>query len=716
MMRSMLLLGLVAAASASSGTSSDASKMSFDMEDAKNRPVSKVITLLKDMQKELEAEAKADQEVYDTFACWCETNEKEKTKAIADAEAKIKELNLLIEELTAASARLTNEIAMLEDEVGKNQNGLGQATSMRMKDQGEFNGEESDLLQSIRALKSAIIVLSKHHEASASLLQVGANQGQMMQIATTLDHEIQKHKWLLVDVLTHKQLKQVASFLENQQAPSAGSYAPQSGQILGILKQMLETFESNLSQTQKDELQQSGDYENLKKTKEFEIGAGLDQVETKTQELATTDEKNANAKADLEDTEAQLEADKKFLENLRAQCSAMDAEWEARSKTRAEEMEAVAKALEILSGDDAHDLFTKTFNFIQREAKSKQKMRRAKASKLLESVARKTHNPKLITLALRVRLDAFVKVKKAIDDMLAELMKQQADEVKLKDYCVEALNENTRQTQDKERTKASLEATIEDLTMTIEELTESIATLKAEIKEMEFQKQRAGETREKENVEFQETVADQRATQKLLTQALEVLKGFYDKKAKAAALAQKGKQTPPPGFKAYEKNKSSGGVMGMIQTIIDDAKKEEQETITSEADAQKAYETFVKDTNASVEEKTKAIIAKSEELGKAKEEKVKSEETLAKTMTDLEGLSQEAAALHGECDFVLKNFEIRQSSRMAEMEALKQVKAILSGAKFSNFLQSDAFADDSSSVIDDSSSEEAGDPLDAYLN
>merc|ERR1719456_68194 len=135
-----------------------------------------------------------------------------------------------------------------------------------------------------------------------------------------------------------------------------------------------------------------------------------------------------------------------------------------------------------LSGDDAHDLFTKTFNFIQREAKSKQKMRRAKASKLLESVARKTHNPKLMTLALRVRLDAFVKVKKAIDDMLAELMKQQADEVKLKDYCVEALNENLRQTQDKERTKASLEATIEDLTMTIEDLTESISTLKSEIK------------------------------------------------------------------------------------------------------------------------------------------------------------------------------------------------------------------------------------------
>merc|ERR1719160_1770731 len=128
--------------------------------------------------------------------------------------------------------------------------------------------------------------------------------------------------------------------------------------------------------------------------------------------------------------------------------------------------------------------------------------------------------------------------------------------------------------------------------MTIDDLASQIDTLKAEIKELQFQFQRAGEDREKENVEFQETVANSRATQKLLKQALEVLKGFY---AKKAALNQ---QTPPGGFKPYKKNKNSGGVMGMIQQIIDETKMEEQETITAEADAQKAYESFVKDTNA----------------------------------------------------------------------------------------------------------------------
>jgi len=661
---------------------------------------------LKDMQKTLGEEAKADEEVYDAMACWCETNEKEKTKAIADATQRIQDLNIAIEELTAKSAQLNTEIKMLEKETEKNQGALGQANEMRMKDQGEFNGEEKDLLQSISSLNAAIIVLSKHHAAGSALLQM--KETQMMQISASL--ALVMHKNALEGVILPSDKKKVMAFI--QQAPSAGSYAPASGQILGILKQMKETFETNLAQTQKEEEQGSGDYENLKATKEAELTASADQLELKTQELATTDEKLANSKQELEDTEATKEADEKFLASLKEQCAAMDAEWEARQKTRAEELEAVSKAMEVLSGDEAHDLFTKTFNFVQKKEGSRHSKRREMASKLLAAVAKKTNNPRLVTLALQIRLDAFTKVKAAIDEMITDLMKQQADEVKLKDYCVESLNVNQRNTEDKERTRKGLEATIDDLTMTIDELKTSIAALKAEIKEMQFQMKRAGEDREKENVEFQTTVADQRATQKLLNQALEVLKGFYDKKAK---LLQQ--PAPPPGFKSYQKNESAGGVMGMIQQIINDAKSVENEAITAEADAQKAYETFVKDTNASIEDKTKDMINKSEELAKAEEELIKSKETLDKTMLDLEGLAQESADLHGECDYTLKNFEIRQSSRMQEIEALKQVKAILSGAKFSGFLQSkSAWKADESGAMDSDSTQADVDPLEGFLS
>merc|ERR1719301_58255 len=192
---------------------------------------------------------------------------------------------------------------------------------------------------------------------------------------------------------------------------------------------------------------------------------------------------------------------------------------------------------------------------------------------------------------------------------------------------------------------------------------------------------RAGEDREKENKEFQMTVADQRATQKLLAQALGVLKGFYDKKAKAAFVQQEpAGPAPPPGFKAYKKSASSGGVMGMIQQIIDDAK-------AMEAEAQKAYEDFVKDTNASIEAASKSIVEKSEEKAKAEGELMEAEQALDDVVLELEQLANYKEQLHSSCDFVLKNFEIRQTTRDEEIEALKQAKAILSGANFESFLQ-----------------------------
>merc|ERR1711870_116062 len=222
-----------------------------------------------------------------------------------------------------------------------------------------------------------------------------------------------------------------------------------------------------------------------------------------------------------------------------------------RQKTRQVEMEAVSKALAILSGDDAHDLFTKTFNpaLLQEESRV-QSARRNQAATLLKAVADKHNNPRLATLAYKVRLDAFTRVKKAIDDMIAQLLKEKEDEIKHKDFCVDEFNTNQLQTEKKEREKQDLIAKIEDLELTIKTLAEELETLKAEIAEMQVQLKRAGENREKENKEFQMTVADQRETQKLLQAALNVLAEFYGKKA--ALLQRQDPVGPPPpaGFEA----------------------------------------------------------------------------------------------------------------------------------------------------------------------
>jgi len=288
------------------------------------------------------------------------------------------------------------------------------------------------------------------------------------------------------------------------------------------------------------------------------------------------------------------------------------------------------------------------------------------------------------TLAYRVKLDAFVRVKKAIDDMMNELKKEKEDEIKQKDFCVDEFNANQLQTEDKTRHKQDVLALIEDLTLTIKSLTDAVDKLKAEIAEMQVQMKRAGEDREKQNKEFQTTVADQRATQKLLKAALSVLEDFYGKQTPGAFVQRQEPAGPPPpaGFKEYKKNAASGGVMGMISQIAEDAKAMEQEAIRSEEDAQKAYEDFVKETNASIEAKSKDIVNKSNEKAKKETELVSANKDKESTLIELDQLSNYKLELHDNCDFVMKNFDLRQSARDEEIEALKKATAILSGAKF----------------------------------
>merc|ERR1719401_1692108 len=166
------------------------------MAEDKNRPVTKVINLLKDMQAQLEKEQTEDQEVYEKVACWCEMNDKEKSVTIEEAEARITDLTSTIEEKTASSARLNTEIKNLEAEIAKNTEALDKATALRQKELAEFTAEEKDMLQSIGALKSAVTVLSKHH---SSFAQVPTED--LLGIAATVRHQLRIHQALLKGVV-----------------------------------------------------------------------------------------------------------------------------------------------------------------------------------------------------------------------------------------------------------------------------------------------------------------------------------------------------------------------------------------------------------------------------------------------------------------------------------------------------------------------------------
>merc|ERR1719482_1600138 len=163
---------------------------------------------------------------------------------------------------------------------------------------------------------------------------------------------------------------------------------------------------------------------------------------------------------------------------------------------------------------------------------------------MLHAAASRAQDPRLAALEVSARVGNFGKVKESIQSMIDNLLKEKEDEIKHRDFCIDEFNKNERSIENKEREKSEKLAKIDDLQSTVDTCTREIETMKASIAEMHVQMKRAGENREIENKDFQLTIADQRASQKLLGAALGVLKDFY---AKAALVqAKKGAQPAPP--------------------------------------------------------------------------------------------------------------------------------------------------------------------------
>jgi len=648
----------------------------------------KVVKLLQDMLVELNAEMEDDKAVYELLKCWCKTNDEEKEKEIAIWTARITEIYALVDEYEGKMGgfKLKFESSLLEYQSDWEM--LQKAIKLRMKEMSEFHMRETELIVAIKAAKGAIISLSKHHpdflqvQKAAKLLQQ-ANVAQLIDSTGALSKGN-------AEVL-REFVGQAAVASSFAQVPGFKSYAPQSGQIFGILKQMKEEFEKDLAALQEGEKKAAEDFAKLKLAKETELGAEKKlQIELEAH-LSEFKGKHANILLELENLLKLLADGKTFLAKLRKMCAEADAEYEARMKGRLAEIAACEDAIKILNSDEAFANFDKT-TFIQIAAEGQEAMKaRMKVVSVLREVASHSTNPRIALLMTSAQLDAFEKVKAEIDKMVAELTKQQAEEVEQRDWCVSEMNENERDTAAEYDKKAKLEATIADLKKEIKSLGESIEQAHADIAETQVEMGKRSDNREAENADYQQTISDQRLTQMILKKALDRLKQVYflqkgtPAKVGAAHISMSGDADDPGNgparFTKYEKNDSGGGVVAMIEGIIADSVKTENEAIASEQNSQYSYETFMKDSNDLIIKLTKQIVDMTEARAKAKVALNMAETDLSDTMKVLEGLAATLADLHGSCDYILKNFDARQAARSAEIDALGEAKAILSGMK-----------------------------------
>merc|ERR1719247_3728153 len=481
---------------------------------------------------------------------------------------------------------------------------------------------------------------------------------------------------LAKDALGRDKIAVLKAFLQEAQEssnfrkiPGFQSYAPQSGQIFGILKTMQEEFEVSLSQSQKEELKAKEDYAALKSAKEAELDAGRKQQAQLEQDDAAFREKNAQAYEEYNDTMDQIKIDEEFMRNLKKKCAQSDAEFEKRMKDRLEEIAAVEDTIGILNSDASFENFDKTVSsFVQVSSETSRSMesKKLRAAEVLRSV--RGASEQMTALAATVELDGFEKAKAAIDKMVADLTKQQAEEVKHRDYCKEAMQDNSQETEAKYDHKTNLETSISDLKKTIDTLTKEIAANEKAIAETQAEMKKSSEIREGENADFQETVNDQRITQMILQKAITRMSEVYLflQKPGAPHIQTSASHTDPGNgpakFTKYEQNAGGGKVLAMLDEVLADSKNLENEAIRAEQDAAGAYESFMKDSNRSIKQMLKSNVNMQEAKAKSEEALSRDDTDLGATMKMLESLNAEMGDLRNSCDFVLQNFDARQKT------------------------------------------------------
>jgi hypothetical protein len=687
-------------------------------------PVAKVVKLLKDMQTDLKAEADKDEENYDTMMCWCATNKKEKSQSIEDAQLAITSLTAEIETRTAKDDQLGKEIVKHEAAAKSLLEQLDSQAAQRDKEGKENQAKIIDLTKNIAALHGAITVLKKHQalffpqikveflQQEIESLQRGPADDKFSEWMASHDYgklskedsaRVSKYEASVRKADVHDKLYDGYTYAEMQTLAKAKKvlkafaqytpdYAPQSGEIYGILTQLKEQMEEDLKELEGSEATAKTDYAAMVAELKSSLAAEEENAKRKTVEKVENGRALAAAKTDLEDNEKTLIADQGFLGNVEDTCGKFDEAWSERRKTRAEELLAISEAITILTEDDVidtskaalgNDVKSDIAAFLQMGSSRKMSSVRTLAAKAIQRVAAKTHNPALVQLSAAVQLDGFEQVKKAINEMISDLKTEQADEVKHKDFCNTEFQKNDMENISKTQDKKDLEVHIGVLEDKNETLTTTKATTETELADLKVEIQKANIERVETNQEFQQTMADQKATRTVLEKALFRLQKFYADKAlfqKKAVLALKKKQAPPVQVTEYKKHGGAAGVTVMIENLIVETKQLEKEALDGEKEAQAGYETFMTESNALMAAKMEAIVNLGKELAATEEDLIQAETDLQNTIDDMEEIAATVADLHSACDFVLKNFGLRQKARGEEIEALQQALGILSGA------------------------------------
>merc|ERR1719313_1520839 len=578
-------------------------------------PVSRIVQLMEGLIKKVNADGKAEEDLFEKYVCWYKTVVSSKKASNAEAANRIEALTAFIDDVKSGRVEFTSERKDLEAEIEKLSTEIETATDMRKKENEDFLAAKDEMDKAIAALELAVDVLGSMASSKEGVL-------------ASLGSDVQR----VVDLGKKALSEQDARFLEqaldgqvpdvdwkklNRKATFKMKYKARSLKIQEILADMLQTFEDNLADATKKEGDAKSSFDTLMGSKNSQLSAAQDALSGGEGEGAARALNAQESQDEVDALTTQVENDEKYIKQVEDAYAVKITEWKERKRLRTEEIASISKAISILASDDAKDLMSSSFKsqggfFLQENTAgcSKQK-RAAKVVSKLRDMAGKHSDPRLAALAVRVHMHSkghFDKIVTEVMKMVSDLHEEADEDLKTKETCEQDRMENTKTAKKSAQAMDDQTALISRKKADIESMNKEIAEIVAHVKELKLQLEEAQIQRAKENREYKAAKADDEAAAILIGKAADVLAKFYEDnglvlaQTKAhAQLAQEPGAAPPPPPQTWQEpyggaKGANNGIMSILEMVKADVEKDINTATEEEEKAKSEYETFKSET------------------------------------------------------------------------------------------------------------------------
>merc|ERR1719217_361985 len=633
-------------------------------------PIEKIMEMISDLEAKVIGEGKEAQKEYDEYAEFCEDRSTNLGFEIKTGKANVAELKATIEEESSTIAALGTKIEELSNDIKTDEADLDAATKIREKENADFKAEEKELSEVLSMLERATSILSKEMAKSgASMLQLKSASS----ITEALSAMVQASVFSSADASRLTALVQTEQADSDTGAPAAAVYEGHSDGIIGTLEGLTEKAEGQLDKARKTESTAVQNYQMLKQSLTDSIENANKDMDKAKKGLAESQEKKATATGDLEVTEKDLAEDIQTKATLHQDCMSAAEEFELATKSRGEELKALATAKKVIkesTGGAAEQSYgLNQFSFLQ--VASGADLAKEEAVRAVRDLSRKTKSPALAQLASRmssaIRLgeangeDPFSKVKSLITDMIATLESEAEEDASQKAYCDKETSEATAKKDELTAESDKLSTKIAQDKAASAKLKEEVATLQQELASMSKAKAEADALRAEENAAYKKNSAEMKMGIKGVQTALKVLKDYYAK-----------------GQESHESADGAGsGIIGLLEVCESDFTKGLTEMTAQEETAAADYKAYVKEDEI-------ATVKKQQDLKYKSKEAAGLDKNVAELSTDLQAVSDELSAvvsaldkLKEMCVAKAEPYAERKARRESEIAGLKEALTIL---------------------------------------